>query len=235
MCTVSFVKSHQSIIITSNRDEHKDRLPALKPDVYVLNDIKTLFPKDPKGNGTWFAFNEFDTVIVLLNGADEKHSPKATYRKSRGLIVLDMIASTKPLTLWESINLKDIEPFTLVLFYEHKLYQLRWNELKKTCIQLDSSQHHIWSSSTLYNPEIRNLRQHWFENFTSVSGDIQPSDVINFHTNTYREDIENGLIINRKNGVQTKSITQLVITNDKSTLTHFHPKDKEKSSQIVVL
>ena len=235
MCTVSFVKSHQSIIITSNRDEHKDRLPALKPDVYVLNGIKTLFPKDPKGNGTWFAFNEFDTVIVLLNGADEKHSPKVTYRKSRGLIVLDIIASKQPLIIWENSNLDNIEPFTLVLFYENKLYQLRWNELKKTCIQLDSSQHHIWSSSTLYNPEIRNLRQHWFENFTNASDDIQPSEVLNFHTNTYREDIENGLIINRKNGVQTKSITQLVITNDNSTLTHFDPKDSEKSTQMTIM
>jgi uncharacterized protein with NRDE domain len=235
MCTVSFIKSHQSVIITSNRDEHKDRLPALTPDVYELNGIKTLFPKDPKGNGTWFAYNEFGTVIVLLNGADEKHNPKATYRKSRGLIVLDLISSKQSLNIWKVITLNDIEPFTIVLFFENQLYQLRWNEIEKTCVQLDNSQHHIWSSSTLYNPEIRNLRQQWFENFTYASDDIQPSEVLNFHTNTYREDIENGLIINRKNGVQTKSITQLVITNDKSTLTHFHPKDKEKSSQIVVL
>jgi hypothetical protein len=94
-------------------------------------------------------------VAVLLNGAAEKHQLKPTYRKSRGLILLDIISADSPIEHWKTINLLDLEPFTIVLFQENKLYQLRWNEIEKETIDLDVSKNHIWSSSTLYPKEIR--------------------------------------------------------------------------------
>ena len=234
MCTVSFIPSQDTIIITSNRDEHVDRLKAIAPKNYSINNISITYPKDPKGNGTWFAYNEFGSTVVLLNGADKKHIPKGTYKKSRGLIVLDIIASKQPLSTWENINLENIEPFTLVLFYENKLYQLRWNETIKSNLPLDATQHYIWSSATLYTSEIRNQRQQWFENFIKTTPHIQPQDAIHFHTKTQSENLENGLLIQRKNGVQTKSITQLVVTKHQQTMSHFDLGENNINSQVSI-
>jgi uncharacterized protein with NRDE domain len=53
-------------------------------------------PEDPKAGGTWYVVDENGTVLVLLNGAEEKHTIKLSYRKSRGLIVLDIIGNVSP-------------------------------------------------------------------------------------------------------------------------------------------
>jgi uncharacterized protein with NRDE domain len=54
-----------------------------------------IYPKDPKA-GTWYVVDEKGTVLVLLNGANEKHVAGLNYRKSRGLIVLDIIGNVSP-------------------------------------------------------------------------------------------------------------------------------------------
>ena len=116
MCTVSFVNANGKIIITSNRDEKTLRPNAIEPRNYLINNKKIIFPKDKKAGGTWFAIDEHSTILVLLNGADEKHTLKESYRKSRGLIVLELISSKSVIHAWKFIDLNNIEPFTLVLF-----------------------------------------------------------------------------------------------------------------------
>ena len=132
MCTVSFVNANGKIIITSNRDEKTLRPNAIEPKNYLINNKKIIFPKDKKAGGTWFAIDEHSTIIVLLNGAEEKHLLKESYRKSRGLIVLDLISSKSAIQAWKFIDLENIEPFTIVLFENQKLYQLRWDETQKS-------------------------------------------------------------------------------------------------------
>src|SRR5690242_15942392 len=105
MCTVSFINFNDSVFITSNRDEHKSRGAAKRPKTYLLNGRKVTFPMDPKGRGTWFAINDLQSAIVLLNGAKEKHEPKPFYRKSRGLVVLELISTENILELWGTIDL----------------------------------------------------------------------------------------------------------------------------------
>ena len=97
MCTVSFVSSNGKTIITSNRDEKVLRPSAIEPKNYQINTKNVFFPKDPKAGGTWFAVDENSNVLVLLNGAEEKHILKEKYNRSRGLIVLELIGETSPL------------------------------------------------------------------------------------------------------------------------------------------
>jgi uncharacterized protein with NRDE domain len=180
MCTVSFVNANGKIIITSNRDEKIIRPKAIEPKNYVINNKKVLFPKDSKAGGTWFAVDEYSNVIVLLNGADEKHVSTGNYGKSRGLIVLEIIGSDTPLATWNSINLDTIEPFTIVLFENHNLFQLRWNGTEKHTTQLDSNQNHIWSSSTLYPKLIREKRANWFVTFLDTQPEVDANELFNF-------------------------------------------------------
>ena len=215
MCTVSFVYSKGKTIITSNRDEKVLREIAFEPRNYLINNKNIIFPKDPKAGGTWFAVSEEGTVLVLLNGAAEKHQLKPSYRKSRGLIVLDLIATNSPILEWDIIDLEGIEPFTVVLFQNEKLYQLRWNEIRKETVVLDATQNYIWSSATLYSEEIRSKRAKWFSAFIEKKLEISDEELFHFHRYTEAENKEHGLVINRNEALKTVSITQTIVEQNK--------------------
>ncbi|PIF60764.1 NRDE family protein [Flavobacterium sp. 11] len=221
MCTVSFVATNDKIIITSNRDEKTVRPSAIPPRSYTVNGKNLIFPKDPKAGGTWFVANADGVILVLLNGADEKHEVQLPYRKSRGLIVLDMISSSSPKDFWGEIDLENIEPFTLVLFQNNALFQLRWNGKEKETITLDIHQNHIWSSSTLYSSSIREKRANWFHTFMDGNSEISESKMHDFHRYTEEENDENGLVINRNDEMKTLSITQAVIEKNKVAILHY--------------
>lgn len=221
MCTVSFVNSREGVIITSNRDEKVIRPSAVAPKNYCQNGKNIMYPKDAKAGGTWFVIDEKETVLVLLNGGKIKHVPALFYRKSRGLIALDIISSESPKDFWDQINLEDIEPFTLVLYQKEKLYELIWDGLIKVKTVLDSNKNHIWSSVTLYPKEIREKRADWFFDFLKEKKEISALEMLDFHRNTEQDDSENGLVINRENVLKTLSITQSVIEKNKCVLRYY--------------
>lgn len=220
MCTVSFVNVNDTVIITSNRDEKVLRPSAIPPKEYTINGRNVIFPKDPKAGGTWFAVAANGTVLVLLNGADEKHKVSLPYRKSRGLIVLDIISSMSPRDFWNEIDLENIEPFTLVLFQESALFQLRWNGKEKESIPLDIHKNHVWSSSTLYPAVVREKRTNWFYTFLNANPVISETEMLHFHRYTEEGNQENGLVINRNDQMKTLSITQSVIEKNKVAILH---------------
>lgn len=228
MCTVTYVCSNNKIIITSNRDEQVLR-PATPPKNYLVNNKNIVFPKDPKAGGTWYAIDEDANVIVLLNGASEKHEWNPPYRRSRGLILLDIIGSESPLNTWDTIDLIGIEPFTLVFYQTKKLYQLQWNGNEKEIVALNEKKHYIWSSSTLYSKAIREKRREWFRHFTETKPEITEEELFHFHRYTEEGNDENGLVINRNEKLQTLSITQTVIEKNKVVMIHHDLINKNKS------
>lgn len=217
MCTVSFVPLKNGFCLTSNRDEQTTRQRAIPPAKYSINNKEIHYPKDPKAGGTWFAHNNKNT-IVLLNGAKEKHVVKQSYKKSRGIIVLNLIASNDPIIEWNTLNLEDIEPFTIVLFTNDKLYELQWDETEKNIKELDINENYIWSSSTLYSKEIRNERERWFSNFIAKENEINADKILNFHQFTEGNNKKYGLQIERENNLKTVSITQCNIVNNQPNL-----------------
>lgn len=217
MCTVTFVRSGDKYIITSNRDESPAR-PALKPELYNVQQKKVYFPKDPQAGGTWFAVDESSNVLVLLNGAFTKHQHLPPYKKSRGLVVLDIIGSESPLRAWESIMLSGIEPFTLVVLEKESLFHLAWDFSNKHTLELNQSLNYIWSSATLYSQEVIETRKSWFQEFLIQHPLPHETDMIGFHMNTAGHDKQNGLIMNRDNKVKTQSVTQVVVEKNKADI-----------------
>ena len=61
---------------------------------------------------------------MLFNGAFKKHTKNATYKKSRGLILLDLIASKFILNYFGEVSLELIEPFSIILFEDESLQRL---------------------------------------------------------------------------------------------------------------
>jgi uncharacterized protein with NRDE domain len=234
MCTVSFVCSNDKVIITSNRDEKIIRPSAIPPKNYTLNGKNIIYPKDSKAGGTWFVVDENGTVLVLLNGADEKHEVKLPYRKSRGQIVLEMISSASPKEFWNEIDLENIEPFTLVLFQDKKLFQLRWNGMAKSTVDLETDKNYVWSSSTLYSKEIRKQRSSWFYNFLDANPEITEDKMLHFHRYTETDNHEHGLIINRNDELKTLSITQAVIEKNKVMIRHLDLIEENEYSKTFI-
>ncbi len=212
MCTVSYYSNPSETIITSNRDEKTERPKALSPKVYKHKGTYIFYPKDPLAGGTWFVVKFNGDVIVLLNGAKQTHAKNPPYRKSRGLVILEIAIENNILNAWFRINLMDIEPFTLVLYSNAELHQLRWNGVKKSEKSLDHNGSYIWSSSTLYTETTIKNRERWFREFLNNTNRITNKDLLKFHTETNLYDKENGLVINRNDHYKTKNISQCVIT-----------------------
>lgn len=168
MCLVTYFRSGDRTVITSNRDELSQR-KAIAPDFIDFGNKKLIFPKDPQAGGTWFALDDNLNAAVLLNGAREKHQWNPPYRRSRGLILLEILSAESCFGHWNSIDLNAIEPFTIVLLEQNRLFQLRWDGQMKDAQEKDPGIAHIWSSSTLYSPQEIKLREGDFEQFISTS------------------------------------------------------------------
>lgn len=230
MCTVSFVYANNSFLLTSNRDEKVTRPSAIEPKIYQIETKKIIYPKDTKAGGTWFVVDEFGNIIILLNGGKFAHVPKENYRLSRGIIVLELINSNSIVSIWKTIDLTDIEPFTLVVLDNKKPYQLQWSGDEKSTLELDENQSYIWSSSTLYSTEIQQQRANWFAEYMNENKAISAETMKFFHKNTQSKDSKNGLVINRDNLLKTWSVTQAVISEHSICVNHSDLiQDKEYS------
>lgn len=220
MCTVSFVYANDSFLLTSNRDEKITRPSAIEPKIYQTANKKIIYPKDAKAGGTWFVVDEFGNAIILLNGGKTKHISKDKYRLSRGVIVLELMDSNAIVSTWKDIDLTDIEPFTLLVLENKQPFQLQWSGEEKSTVELEINQTYIWSSSTLYTPEIQQQRAAWFTQYMNENQEISAEKMKFFHKNTEPKDAKNGLIINRDNLYKTLSVTQTVITENAILVNH---------------
>ena len=121
MCTVTLapLKEENSFVLTSNRDEAPGRA-TLPPKQYSVEGLKMVFPKDVLAGGTWLGCSERKRVICLLNGGFEKHERKLPYRKSRGVVVKELLAAEDLPEALEDYNLNEVEPFTIVAADWHK-------------------------------------------------------------------------------------------------------------------
>ncbi len=228
MCTVTFIPNESGSILTSNRDESTLRPASLPPKTFNGKHKKILFPVDPISGGSWIMLDNKGNKVVLLNGATENHLRQTEYRESRGKILLHLFDSPNILMSWETINLINIEPFTIVLNINKLLYQLQWNGEEKFKLELDSHESHIWSSSTLYSPEMKVERHLWFKELIQKNPDITSSEILNFHQYFENENSEFGLTINRENRVMTQSITQIVTNKNSLSMKYLqlHPELK---------
>jgi Transport and Golgi organisation 2 len=218
MCTVSFIPAGNRIFLSSNRDEKQWRAKAAPPDVRMVNGCRICFPADGDAGGTWIAAHENGNAAVLLNGAFEAHTPQPPYRRSRGLILLDILTASSPVTAFQhSIDLCNIEPFTLVLWSEAALYECRWDGYRKYCRALPANLPHIWSSATLYGPAVVHKREQWFSDWLQNNAHPQWNDILHFHRFTGDGDAHNDLLMNRNGSVFTVSITSIAIDNNAAT------------------
>lgn len=235
MCTVTFVPTRDGFYLTSNRDENVNRGKALSPEFHRQGNNNLLFPRDPDKKGTWISAKDNGDIAVLLNGAFVKHNRKNSYRKSRGLILLEVIQAASPIRYIKELSLADIEPFTLVLYTNGNLYECRWDGSKKYIVSISPQMPHIWSSATLYNSRAASQREEWFKNWLNSYKNDETKNIRAFHMNAGKEDPENGLVINRDGLMKTVSVTSVLVRPRSLTMHYLDLQDDSAFDKHLVL
>jgi hypothetical protein len=205
MCTVVYIPGNSKQYFASLRDESPLRSKAIVPEKYTENDVSYLSPVDSQAGGSWIGVNTHGILIILLNGGFENHKKKKSYRKSRGLIVKELLLSAMPVIEWSLMKLDGIEPFTLIVAAEKNLFRLVWDGEQKHRINLDMERPHIFSSSTLYNAQARNYREDLFENWIAMNPPVTKLSLLNFFNSS--TDKKNGFLIDRDGEIKTLSYT----------------------------
>ena len=211
MCTVTFLPlPNKGFVLTSNRDVGYQREKALEPAGYLEEGVSLCYPKDGKAGGTWIGTSRDNRLICLLNGGFENHTRVSSYPKSRGLIVKELLIAEHFTETCLSIKLEGIEPFTLVVVdwsEENKLFEFVWDGTQRYLQELDQIPR-IWSSSTLFTKEMKNMRLEWFSKWIEEKGN-SPESMLKFHNQAGVGDPEIDVVLKREK-VGTVSITQVV-------------------------
>jgi hypothetical protein len=176
MCTASWIYDRDGYQLFFNRDEKLTRKPALEPRLAVRNGIRFLAPVDGDFGGTWIATNEFGVSICLLNGANLTGSETraATPRRSRGLLLLDLIPLASVAAICNRLRETDLSvfaPFTLAALEPGRTASiLEWDRAKKTLLP-EAADHFMLTSSSFDPEEVRLCRQEAYRQVEYSHGD----------------------------------------------------------------
>ena len=208
MCTVTFLPlTKNGFILTSNRDENPFR-ETIAPSNYDEIGVEMCFPKDKIAGGTWIGTSSKKRLICVLNGAFKKHERKKIYKKSRGVIAKEILSEDNVIEYIENLDLQGIEPFTLVIVDWNdglSLFELIWDEEKKYFTKL-ANKPKIWSSSTLYTHEVKELRKVWFKQWIEQN-EFTQNNILEFHHSEIG-DKEQSVLMKRSH-VETVSVTSV--------------------------
>ena len=234
MCTVTYIPlGNNDFILTSSRDVPYKRERASKPEKYVEEGIDIWYPKDGRAGGTWIGLSSKKRLICLLNGAFKYHTSRSDYKKSRGLIVKELLRANNLKTALKNIDLTGIEEFTLTIIdWDGKLELIEfvWDGINKH-LKLMPQEPHIWSSSTLYDENVKQLRRNWFADWQKQK-DFSQHHILNFHHNAGIGDPNIDVLMDRKLG-GTVSISSI---KKQENLISFHYEDvKEHSKSELII
>jgi uncharacterized protein with NRDE domain len=210
MCTLTYVPQRLGSIITANRDETPARNSAGLTEHGNQAGQDFLIAKEPLRGGTNLAIGK-EMVTVLLNGAFEYHESKISYRKSRGIVVLDSL-NLSSLSEFSQNDFEGVEPFTLLRF-GRVIEELRWDERSLHLRQREKSKPFLVASAKLYSRAVREKRQQWFDQVLQ-NHPVDALKLLNFHLEGGDGDLENDMVMNRDGLVRTVSVTQVVQSKD---------------------
>lgn len=125
MCTLTWRIEESGYELFFNRDESRQRLPALEPEIQLHGEVRYIAPTDADAGGTWIGVNEYGIAAALLNyyqGEIEKPPTAASEsrQRSRGVIVQELLrltSSTEAKQFIERLDLGRYRPFRVVLFF----------------------------------------------------------------------------------------------------------------------
>lgn len=218
MCTATYLPlSPTGFVLTHSRDEKAVRPAARPPRTVRINRQDVTFPQDPQGHGTWIAAS-VQTTLCLLNGAFMPHQSQPPYTHSRGLVIPHFFDYPSVDAFVQDYNFQGIEPFTLLVMEAgrvsgHRLVELRWNGRRLFTHEKEPDQPHIWSSVTLYTPDVIEKRAGWFRNWLHEHPVPSVKTIRWFHQTAGDGDPENSLRMNRRAAFGHDALLTLSLTS----------------------
>jgi hypothetical protein len=91
VCTLSWFPEGSSYHVVFNRDEQRERTPAVPPAIFEGSSGKFLAPLDPPSQGTWLAVTDRGLTFGVLNfNQAGVEVPVPENRESRGTLIMDL-------------------------------------------------------------------------------------------------------------------------------------------------
>ncbi len=173
MCTVSFLPSPQGFYLAINRDEKRDRVASLPPDIVELESHRVVFPREPTG-GTWISTNDSGVCLALINWHRIARKPK-NRRLSRGLVVKELAGKSTAneiTTAVKKLPVRKLRPFRLIVIVprESRVIEWRWN-LQRLAIRNHEWQRQHWFSSGFDERRAERVRAKTCASFVAGGGD----------------------------------------------------------------
>ncbi len=210
MCTLTYLPYGGGFAMASSRDEMRTRGSMARP----VHDeaLRALYPVDQLSGGTWVLTSAAGFSLNLLNGGHVRHAPRGPYRHSRGLIPLRFAEAGGLTPFLGTFDPEGLEPFTLVAIGHapRSVTAIVWTGEVLERIDHDPEQPRIWSSSTLYDAQMKAERETWFaEAITAVVDNTPMERLLDFHKNggTGRAPAQRTIRMARPNGPETVCIT----------------------------
>jgi len=185
-----------------------------------MNGRAVTYPKDPQAGGTWIMLKENGAAAVLLNGGFERHLRRPPYRKSRGLVMLEIAGAANPIAYFQDVDLDAIEPFTLILYNNSTLHRCIWDGDGKHISELIATKPHIWSSSTLYDRSMQLWREDQLKKWLAKTKEPTRDAVLDFHLQPNLRYETSGTEVFPK--INTVSVTSLDIPTAAPTAIAYH-------------
>jgi Transport and Golgi organisation 2 len=149
MCTVSFLPKLQGFYLAMNRDEKRNRFPALAPAVVKSGSRRAVFPREPTG-GTWISVNDAGVCLALINWHRVEREPENDLG-SRGLVVRELAGKSTANEIAAALRklpLRKLRPFRLIAIVplEERVIEYRWNVERLAICDREWQRQHWFSS-----------------------------------------------------------------------------------------
>lgn len=178
----------------------------------MLGDVQVLAPTDALTGTTWIAAASTDRMACLLNGSDGPMHFAERPSRSRGAVLLEATTTGDFFGFLSGSDLDGVHPFTLLCTQGHALWMLQWTGTERAVEEIDAHLPRLWSSTTLYGPAVRAVRDDHFQRMRERSGVPRPEELWAFHATPHLDDGRQALIMQREGGLRTVSITQVTRT-----------------------
>lgn len=183
MCTLSWKPDAEGYLLYFNRDEQRNRPPALPPTLRQTSGVDYLIPTDAAHGGTWLLANAHGLSIGLLNHYPALPQLSATSRASRGLLPLvcaDCASAAEAVGRCARLPLTDYAPFHFVAIDTRAAAVLTWDGHAPHVGWLDPAGAMLTTSS--FQPDaIARTRHAAFERLAGNIAHASPAQLDAFH------------------------------------------------------
>ncbi|MDQ7050933.1 MAG: NRDE family protein [Enterobacterales bacterium] len=223
MCSLSWFKDNDKLVIYFSRDEMNSRSRARLPEIVSYSNAQVIMPIDPDAGGSWLSVNQRGVFIGLLNAYPKiaknqacsqlSHLTKSTsgptsiLKVSRGKIVKDLAATSN---LQEVHNyfldqdLNQFKPFTFIFINHLQQWQFCWDSQQLEILALPQ----FISSSSWSNGAVVSYRQQQFNQLKSIGRD----ELLAFHQCHHATDQAFSLCMHRDDA-KTVSLSEIRLTD----------------------